>query len=78
MCLRGRTGAQLRAQDIRRQVGAPSVQFSPVILCNLTPVLTGPAAGAAGRSRLAHRGRAPPCPHASRATAGGYADRRTD
>jgi hypothetical protein len=40
MCLRGRTGAHLRAQDIRRQVGAPSVQFSPVILCNFAPVLT--------------------------------------
>ena len=40
MCLRGRTGAHYRAQDHRRQVGAPSVQFSPVILCNLRPVLT--------------------------------------
>jgi hypothetical protein len=40
MCLRGRTGAHSWAQDIRRQVGAPSVQFSPVILSNFRPVLT--------------------------------------
>lgn len=40
MCLRGRTGAHFWAQDIRRQVGAPSVQFSPMILCNFRPVLT--------------------------------------
>lgn len=46
MCLRGRTGAHLRAQGIRRQVGAPSVQFSPVILCNFGPVLTRRRIGA--------------------------------
>jgi hypothetical protein len=40
MCLRGRTGAHSGAQDHRRQVGAPSVQLSPVILCNFRPVLT--------------------------------------
>ena len=40
MCQRGRTGAHNWAQRIRRQVGAPSVQFSPVLLCNFTPVLT--------------------------------------
>src|SRR6266496_2733532 len=41
MCLRDRTGAHSWAQDIRRKVGAPSGQFSPVLLCNFTPVLTG-------------------------------------
>jgi hypothetical protein len=53
MCLRGRTGAHLRAQDIRRQVGAPSVQFSPVILCNFAPVLTHRSArgGSCGQLR---------------------------
>lgn len=40
MCQQGRTGAHVRAQNIRRQVGAPSVQFSPVILSNFRPVLT--------------------------------------
>jgi hypothetical protein len=40
MCQRGRTGAHNWAQRIRRQAGAPSVQFSPVLLCNFTPVLT--------------------------------------
>ncbi len=40
MCLRGRTGAHSWAQDIRRQVGAPSGQISPVLLCNFMPVLT--------------------------------------
>ena len=45
MCQRGRTGAHSWAQRIRRQVGAPSVQFSPVLLCNFTPVLTGKHVG---------------------------------
>ena len=40
MCQRGRTGAHSWAQSIRRQAGAPSVQFSPVNLRNFTPVLT--------------------------------------
>jgi len=40
MCQQGRTGAHVRAQNIRRQVGVPSVQFSPVNLSNFTPVLT--------------------------------------
>jgi hypothetical protein len=40
MCLRGRTGAHVWAQDLRRQVDASSVQFSPVILSNFRPVLT--------------------------------------
>lgn len=40
MCQQGRTGAHVGAQNIRRQVGVPSVQFSPVILSNFTPVLT--------------------------------------
>ena len=40
MCQRGRTGAHSCAQSIRRQAGAPSVQFSPVHLRNFTPVLT--------------------------------------
>ncbi len=40
MCQRGRTGAHYRAQSIRRQAGSPSAQFSPVIVCNFTPVLT--------------------------------------
>jgi hypothetical protein len=43
MCQRGRTGAHNWAQRIRRQAGAPSVQFSPVLLCNFTPVLTDPS-----------------------------------
>ena len=40
MCQQGRTNAHVGAQVIRRQVGAPSVQFWPVILSNFTPVLT--------------------------------------
>ena len=43
MCQRGRTGAHSCAQSIRRQAGAPSVQFSPVNLRNFAPVLTAPA-----------------------------------
>ena len=40
MCQQGRSGAHLEAQGIRRRIGAPSVQFWPVILSNLMPVLT--------------------------------------
>ena len=40
MCQRGRAGAHLWAQRIRRQDGAPSAQSSPVLSCNFTPVLT--------------------------------------
>ena len=46
MCLRDRSGAHSWAQEHRRQVGAPSVQFSPVILSNFTPVLTASQAAA--------------------------------
>ena len=40
MCQQGRSGAHLTAQGIRRRIGTPSVQFWPVILSNLMPVLT--------------------------------------
>ena len=40
MCQQGRSDARVEAQGIRRRTGAPSVQFWPVILSNLTPVLT--------------------------------------
>ena len=43
MCQQGRTGAHVGAQNIRRQVGVPSVQFSPVNLSNFRPVLTNTA-----------------------------------
>ncbi len=43
MCQQGRTDAHSWAQDIRREVGGPSVQFSPVILSNFNPVLTDSA-----------------------------------
>lgn len=39
----GPDGRSFWAQRIRRQAGGPSVQFSPVILCNFAPVLTIPA-----------------------------------
>ena len=51
MCQRGRTGAHSWAQSIRRQAGAPSVQFSPVNLRNFTPVLTAAAGVQDGRHR---------------------------
>ena len=40
MCQQGRSDAHLEAQGIRRRIGASSVQFWPVILSNLIPVLT--------------------------------------
>ena len=52
MCQQGRAGAYSRAQSIRRQAGTPSVQFSPVILSNFTPVLTRVSRAPQGSSRL--------------------------
>jgi hypothetical protein len=56
MCLRGRTGAHVWAHDLRRQVEASSVQFSPVILSNFRPVLTCEAMIAWIRTMSALRG----------------------
>ena len=57
MCQQGRTGAHLRAQNIRRQVGAPSVPFSPVILSNFRPVLTDTRRLPSVAARLAAAGK---------------------